>query len=314
MLRKIPVDPRHWYEDPADTRQETPMNDAIKVLDHGYVRLVEAWGHGDAGTARADDVLGIGVDYECGIIEAARQSTQASFRGWEDRKCSGCNGGRQFLDHESIPCPECNGKGYTHGDKRLLAFLHNNRHATPFEFSGMTLEVQDPTCVVWEWVRHRTVSLSDDTFPGDTGFNVMSSRYGEIPHQDYLPTVERVTQADPKNKQAGRAKGAPECDEETAANWIKELGHLYSYSQKVYKLGLECGVPKEVARLALTFGRYWRMRVTANLRNWLAFVTLRSDPAAQWEIRQYSDVVGQVIARMFPRTWEVFQAGRAKPV
>ena len=46
------------------------------VLDHGFVRHVESWGCGDAGT-----------DYECGIIEAARQSTQGSFRGWaQDEK------------------------------------------------------------------------------------------------------------------------------------------------------------------------------------------------------------------------------------
>jgi hypothetical protein len=43
----------------------------LKVLDYGYVRLIEAWGRGDAD------------EPEAGIIEAARQSTQGSFRGWE---------------------------------------------------------------------------------------------------------------------------------------------------------------------------------------------------------------------------------------
>lgn len=39
----------------------------MQVLDHGFIRLVEAWG--------------TGLDCEC---EAARQSTQACFRGWAD--------------------------------------------------------------------------------------------------------------------------------------------------------------------------------------------------------------------------------------
>lgn len=296
------------------------MNDAIKVLDHGYVRLVEAWGHGDAGSPAPTDYRVPDIDYECGIIEAARQSTQASFRGWEDQTCFVCKGekkinttteaNKQFETYS--PCPNCDGKGYLPGDQRLLAFLYNNKHSTPFEFAGMTLEVQDPTCVVWEWVRHRTVSLSDDTFPGDTAFNVMSSRYGEIPHQDYMPTVDRCLPADQKNKQAGPLKGFPPADEAAAESWLSQLKHLYETSQRVYRLGLEFGIPKEVARLALTFGRYWRMRVTANLRNWLAFVTLRSDPAAQWEIRQYSDTVGQILARQFPKTWELFRSERSK--
>lgn len=100
----------------------------IKVLDHGYVRLIEAWGHGDAGEAEySHDSSGPvyevqAADYECGIIEAARQSTQGSFRGWEQ-------------------------------DEKLLKFLHDNKHNTPFEFSGMIIEVRAPIFVFREWHR-----------------------------------------------------------------------------------------------------------------------------------------------------------------
>ena len=43
----------------------------IDVLDHGFVRFIESWGGGDHD------------EPEAGIIEAARQSTQGSFRGWD---------------------------------------------------------------------------------------------------------------------------------------------------------------------------------------------------------------------------------------
>ena len=33
---------------------------------------------------------------------------------------------------------------------------------------------------------------------------------------------------------------------------------------------------------------YTQMRASASLRNWIAFLTLRMDPHAQWEIRQYA--------------------------
>lgn len=48
------------------------------------------------------------------------------------------------------------------------------------------------------------------------------------------------------------------------------------------------------------------MRASANLRNWLAFLTLRMDKAAQWEIREYANSVGAIIESLYPRTWELF--------
>ncbi len=48
---------------------------------------------------------------------------------------------------------------------------------------------------------------------------------------------------------------------------------------------------------------------SANLRNWLAFLTLRMDEHAQWEIRQYANAVGELIAEAFPRTWALFEEG-----
>jgi thymidylate synthase (FAD) len=53
-------------------------------------------------------------------------------------------------------------------------------------------------------------------------------------------------------------------------------------------------------------GHYSRMRASANLRNWLAFLTLRMAPNAQWEIRQYAEAVGLCIQHAFPETWRLW--------
>jgi len=65
----------------------------------------------------------------------------------------------------------------------------------------------------------------------------------------------------------------------------------------------------EAARIHLPVGRYTRMRASANLRNWLGFLTLRTDPAAQWEIRQFAHAVAAVIEQLFPRTYELYISG-----
>lgn len=285
------------------------MEQAIKLLDHGYLRFIEDWGRGDAGLA------------EAGIIEAARQSTQGSFRGWDDSRCQRCLGGQ--VDDTSDPtgcsdvtCPICNGTGIERGDQRLLAFLFNGKpqHATPFEFAGMTVEVQAPIAVFREWHRHRLQSYCETAFEEcfDTldlsGYNEMSARYAPLPDLNYVPTVERLLMVNDagKNKQAGAIASTPQLTEAAAKCMQAVLQKNYEKDESDYQYMLKMGVAKELARLVLPVGRYSRMRATANLRNWLAFMTLRSDPNAQWEIRCYSDAIGIIISQRFPRTWRLF--------
>lgn len=243
----------------------TKASNTTEILDYGYVRFIEAWGHGDAGIVAAlEEDTGIKEDMECGIIEAARQSTQGSFRGWET-------------------------------DQKLLAYLYNNKHSTPFEFAGMVIEVKAPIAVFREWHRHRTQS-----------YNEMSARYAPLPDTNYLPSLDRCLMVNSKNRQAGAVAGADDITHERALSWLTELSDLYEHCEAVYQTGLGWGIPKELARLCLPVGRYSQMRASTCLRNWLAFLTLRMDPQAQWEIRMYANAVGNLIAQHFPKTWSLF--------
>lgn len=258
----------------------------LKILDHGYIRLIEVWGKGDANVP------------EAGIIEAARQSTQGNFRGWEDETCLTCAGTTKI--GETVICPNCNGKGYLPGDARLLKYLYTSdpKHATPFEFAGMVIEVQAPIFVFREWHRHRTQS-----------YNEMSGRYSPLPDLNYMPTLDRcmANVRDIANKQAGAIKGADELTEEAASDWMTDLLLTYKNIEALYQEGLKIGIPKELARIPLPVGRYSRMRAQTNLRNWLAFMTLRCDAKAQWEIRQYANAVADLVAANFPHTFALWK-------
>jgi len=205
------------------------------------------------------------------IIEAARMSTNKGFEGWGD-------------DDEP-------------GDERLLGYLYRNKHATPFEMAGVIVEVKAPLFVFREWHRHRTQS-----------YNEMSARYVPMPNENYVPTIERIVEG-AKTTGNKQAAGTAQLDQAAAEQWLERLEKFYADAEQVYADGLACGVPKELARLAVPVARYSRMRASANLRNWLAFLTLRQSPKAQWEIRQYADAVGRIIASKFPRTWELYQEG-----
>lgn len=146
---------------------------------------------------------------------------------------------------------------------------------------------------------HRTQSYSE-----------MSARYTPLPDLNYIPTVERLLVNSKTNKQAGTIKGAAELTEETAEQYRQRLKEHYATDQALYDMALTMGVPKELARSHLPVGRYSKMRASTDLRNWLAFLTLRMAPDAQYEIRVYADAVGNFIQQLFPRTWELFMEGR----
>ena len=224
----------------------------VNVLDHGYIKFIEAWGSDER------------------IVESARMSTDKGFLGWGD---------------EENP-----------GDEKLLAHLWNKKHSTPFEFGGLTLEIKAPIMVFREWHRHRTQS-----------YNEMSARYVPLPDENYLPTLERLMSgANTKTTNKQAQNNGLTLTEDKAQLWLNMLENAYDHIQDVYDFGISIGVPKELARLPVPVARYSRMRVTANLRNWLAFLALRESPDAQYEIRVYANEVCRVIAEFFPRTHSLY--------
>lgn len=244
-----------------EQRNRTP------VLDHGYVELIEAWGSDER------------------IVEAARMSTNKGFQGWGHpafwRDDTTEDGGKPTLHPATV------------GDEKLLRYLWEHKHATPFEMAGMTVEVQAPIFVFREWHRHRTQS-----------YNELSARYTPLPDVNYVPSIERLMTSGGTNKQAqGTGETLSLDGAEIFRGMLKEC---YDNAQRAYKTALSDGVPKELARLGLPVGRYSRMRASANLRNWLGFLTLRMNPAAQWEIRQYANEMAKIIEQQFPRTYTLF--------
>ena len=112
-----------------------------QVLDHGYCALVESWGSDER------------------IVEAARMSTGKGFQGWG----GSCDGPAHLFATSAINnaaaqrlndgCPKCKGSRQTIGDEKLLKYLWDNKHGTPFEMAGMTVEIQAPIVVFREWHR-----------------------------------------------------------------------------------------------------------------------------------------------------------------
>lgn len=206
------------------------------------------------------------------VCRAARQSTDGAFRGWGDAE---------------VP-----------GDEKFLKFLWHEKHTVPFEHTAVTFEVKAPITVMEQWYAHRTQSRSR-----------MSGRYTEIPADDYVPSIELLMRnQEGSNRQANRAKGAPPLTCDGAMQFRSGLIEWQAKGEELYQFGLSIGVPKERARFATSVARYGQMWATANLLNWLKFLTLRQDPHAQEEIRVYANAIHEMLQDLFPRTLEIFDS------
>lgn len=248
--------------------------DGYDVLDNGYLKVKQTWGSDEE------------------IIETARMSTDKGFLGWGPMCSHGCTIGHCTQAHD----PD---DKQTAGDEKLLRYLYEHKHSTPFEFAGLTIECQAPIMVYREWHRHRTQSYSE-----------MSARYVQMPNLHYVPSVRRIIESSKKsgNRQAsgGGVLHVPGVESLTEIAHAEAIRERIRVEQQMvyanYEDFLSFGVSKEIARLNTPVSRYSRMRATGNLRNWLAFLTLRMDPAAQFEIRQYAWCVADAISKAFPRT------------
>lgn len=266
------------------------------MFEHGYVRVVEGWGSDQA------------------IIEAARMSTQKGFLRWDDALIldDGSEAHVAKDDFDRVKCLLGQGKRIyasndrqvvdtRAGDVRLLRYLWKNNHATPFEMGGLIVEVRAPIIVFREWHRHRTQSYSE-----------ASARYGPLPALDYVPTVDRLMMGGGHlTKQAAATDDAEPLTEENAQLFRERLERWQSEGEDLYKWALKAGIPKELARLSMTVGRFSTMRASANLRNWIGFERLRDAPQAQYEIQVYARAVGRLLKERFPRTWALFEEERS---
>jgi thymidylate synthase (FAD) len=178
------------------------------------------------------------------------------------------------------------------GDARLIRYLWKNKHTSPFEAVEFQFEVEAPIFVLRQWMRHRTWS-----------FNELSARYRELPEEFYVPAPEQVGAQSASNKQM-RVAAEPDS---AASTIIRKTCEDSFYS---YRLLLERGVPRELARSVLPVATYSHMFAKVDLRNLLGFLDLRLHEHAQYEIRVYAEAMHALAKTVVPTCIEAWESTR----
>lgn len=190
----------------------------------------------------------------------------------------------------------------------VLRYMMKHRHGSPFEHVVFTFYVKAPIFVAREWFRHRVGS-----------FNEISGRYKTLEPEFYIPSEIRI-------KGGSNKQGSIYADDVWAQSkdWVdladfdatmkKDLTNTYEIAYDTYVAMIEAGVANEIARLVLPVGLYTQWFWTVNLRSLFNFMNLRSDEKAQWEIRQYSIGVEDIVKDLVPMSYAAWEDnGRVAP-
>ena len=173
----------------------------------------------------------------------------------------------------------------------LVKRLWRDQHTSTFEHNTLTVMVEVPIFVAREWMRSRTFA-----------YNEISARYSEMEPVFYVPGEDRPLVQTGKAMDYRREPG----DKRQRARSSAAHRMMAEDAWDDYQDMLEFGVAREVARNVLAVSLYTRFYATANLRNWLHFIALRTDPTALWEIREAAKQVVDIIADHWPTAWEAY--------
>jgi thymidylate synthase (FAD) len=175
-------------------------------------------------------------------------------------------------------------------DEKLIAYLANHGHNSPFFHPQVRFRLKMPIFVAREWFRH-TVGFAR---------NEVSRRYVDDEPECWVPTLLRAR--DTNKKQGSKEEAIPNNDEinEQIKNHMRGTVEFYNFL-------LAQNVAPEVARAVLPQSMYTEFIETGSLAAYARLCSLRLDPQAQKEIREYAQQISDIMEKKFPVSWKALQ-------
>jgi len=185
-------------------------------------------------------------------------------------------------------------------DERLMVWLWENEHTSPFRHAALTFEVYAPLFVARQWWKYAVGSTHVDD---QNGWNESSRRYITENEQFYVPDFD-AWRSKPENSKQG--SGEP-LDTDTGLYLFNQLLETIADGTRKYHEAMDAGVAPELARLFLpAYGMYVRWRWTTSLHGAMHFIQQRVEHDAQVEIQEYAKAVRDLTGEAFPTVHKIF--------
>lgn len=175
--------------------------------------------------------------------------------------------------------------------ERLLNYLADNAHWSPFEMVNATMEIETTRDIARQILRHRSFS-----------FQEFSQRYKEV---DALkdPFVLRDARLQhPTNRQDSIELNINNAEHVALSiEWSRRQQIVIDTAKETYDWALQNGIAKEQARAVLPEGNtVSRMYMQGTIRSWIHYIQLRSGNGTQKEHMDIAIEVAKAIAEIFP--------------
>lgn len=167
-------------------------------------------------------------------------------------------------------------------DERLIKYLAEHEHTTPFRHSYVTFHIKAPVYVLRQWMKHQI----------GCSWNEISGRYVEFKADDiWRPSQDDWRESAPNVKQGSGGALAPCLARAASETYYEAMEAAYN----AYTALIALGVCKEQARSCLPVSLMSECYWTASLQAVSHFLRLRLDSHAQVEIREYAAAVKTLI-------------------
>ena len=187
-------------------------------------------------------------------------------------------------------------------DRGLIRYLMRHRHTTPFEMVEFKFLVKLPIFVARQWIRHRTANV-----------NEYSARYSVLEDEFYIPETGFLAEQSTSNRQ-GREDTVPlEEAEQIRSSIIEHSEKSYSlYEYLLNEVGKDedsqrSKLARELARIVIPTNVHTQWYWKIDLHNLFHFLSLRMDSHAQYEIREYANVMADMVKAAVPVAYEAFE-------
>lgn len=170
---------------------------------------------------------------------------------------------------------------------KLLKYLQNHKHWSPFEMSHVTIEIDTSRGIAPQILRHRSFS-----------FQEFSQRYQSLDESGVVLYAAR--RQDLKNKQ----NSVDDLSTEVKDEWSRRQLDAWRLCFDHYRWALDNGIAKECARFVLPLSSRTRLYMSGSVRSWLHYIDVRSDPSTQKEHRDIALACKEALREYFPSLFE----------
>lgn len=171
---------------------------------------------------------------------------------------------------------------------RLLNYLIEHEHWSPFEMANMCLEINTTRAISPQILRHRTFT-----------FQEFSQRYANINEIGRIQIPHLRTQ-DKKNRQNSNDDLTQLLGKPKTADLYRKVSIHLEDAEHLYQELVSNGVAKESARFILPMAAPSKLYMNGTLRSWIHYIALRTKNGTQLEHKEIADECKAIFIKQFP--------------